>query len=93
MINNIYFRVCIALWAYIMSCIVNCYYNQLWQQYQYHYKYAMCRPLSLVKVLWIMVGLGGSFFISANEASRAYFRGASEKCRFFENNVVAVQVK
>ena len=91
MINN--FRVCIALWACIMSCIVNCYYNQLWQQYQYH-KFAMCRSLLLVKVLWIMVGLGGSFFrLFANEASRAYFRGASEKCRFFDNNVVAAQVK
>ena len=33
------------------------------------------------------------FRLFANEASRAYFRGASEKCRFFDNNVVAVQVE
>lgn len=30
------------------------------------------------------------FRLFGNGASQAYFRGASEKCRFFDNNVVAV---
>jgi hypothetical protein len=32
------------------------------------------------------------FRLFAKEASQTYFKGASEKCRFFVNNVTAVQV-
>ena len=32
------------------------------------------------------------FRLFAKEASQTYFKGSSEKCRFFVNNVTAVQV-
>ena len=33
------------------------------------------------------------FRLFVNEASQTYLKGANENCRFFDNNVTAVQVK
>ena len=33
------------------------------------------------------------FRLFAKEASQTYLKGANENCRFFDNNVTAVQVK
>lgn len=56
----------------------------------------VCRSLLLVKGQWITEDLKEFFRLFAKEASQTYFKGASEKCRFFVrffvNNVTAVQV-
>ena len=72
----------------------NVMYSELlsWQQYQYHYKFAMCRSLLLVKALWIMVGLEGSF-LSLQMKLLELISGVLVRNAGSDINVVAVQVK